>query len=371
MSALASVAGTVAVLTLFSVSDAGTSATSTTAPRPAAASEATAAGPALALLRRAIDAPATTGYQGVQTIWASGGGATASAVADVTHIPGSGTIVRLRGLAGGKGVGSAVLTPEASPRMAAGYAATGHEPVSLLAHNYLVSIAGDAVVAGRTADVLDARRPDGSLAGRFWLDHASGLMLRREVYDGAGATVLASSFASVTLTGAPSASRAGERPPLPPAGQTRAGSGSGELTAGQLAAICASGWACPRSLAGRLDLYDVRRLDDAAGPVLHLSYSDGLSTVSVFEQRGRLGPRALAGYAPQLCGGYSVYAHNSMDRTLTWAADGTVYTVVTDAPRDTVDALVPQLPHQQAADGLVARVDRGLHRLLSWLDPLS
>jgi parvulin-like peptidyl-prolyl isomerase len=62
----------------------------------------------------------------------------------------------------------------------------GGGAVGVLAAHYSLTVVGREQVAGRDADVVAARRPDAKTgdpdAARFWLDRASGLVLRREVY---------------------------------------------------------------------------------------------------------------------------------------------------------------------------------------------
>lgn len=364
MNTRASVAGTVAVLTLFSVPESGVAVRPPGLARPAAVGAPAAGAPlavgadraAALLLDRAVDAPTRTRYQGVQFVSNWSGARTSSVLADVEHVPGQGTVVRLRSTAGSPG--GSLRTSDEQPRSGQGFTSAPGGSVGLLVRNYAVSVTGQGAVAGRPTDVLEARRVDGGLAGRFWLDQSSGLMLRREVYDGSGATVLASAFVEVTIGDAAQAGTA--------AGASRPTyGGSARPRGADLASICAAGWICPDRLADHLDLYDVRQLDDPEGPVLHLSYSDGLSTVSVFQQHGRLSAPALTGYAQVSCGGKPVYAHEGMERTLMWAANGTVFTVVSDAPQDTLDRLVPQLPHEEPVS-LWSRLGRGLHRMFSW-----
>ena len=102
------------------------------------------------------------------------------------------------------------------------------------------------------------------------------------------------------------------------------------------------------------------------GPVIDLDYSDGLSLVSVFLQRGHLRP-GLAGWSRVVMGGSPVYAAASGDQAFVWSAQGFVYTVVAAAPPQTVAQAVAALPH--GPEGLLARMRHGLHRLLSWLTP--
>jgi hypothetical protein len=55
-------------------------------------------------------------------------------------------------------------------------------------------------------------------------------------------------------------------------------------------------------------------------------------------------------------------------RSLTWSIRGMVYTLMADAPTQTVDAVVGVLPHDRPA-GFWKRMSRGLVRLASWVNP--
>jgi sigma-E factor negative regulatory protein RseB len=98
-----------------------------------------------------------------------------------------------------------------------------------------------------------------------------------------------------------------------------------------------------------------------------LDYSDGLSLVSVFVQRGHLKSRP-AGWWRTTLGGRPVYADDSDGQTFVWPAQGFVYTLVAAAPPETVAQVVAALPHN-GGPGLAGRVEHGLRRLLSWLIP--
>ena len=71
------------------------------------------------------------------------------------------------------------------------------------------------------------------------------------------------------------------------------------MTWNQLDDIEDDGWECPRTVSGTMALYEARRVAGDDGDVLHLSYSDGLSIVSVFQQWGSLDPKGLRGYSQQ------------------------------------------------------------------------
>jgi sigma-E factor negative regulatory protein RseB len=132
-----------------------------------------------------------------------------------------------------------------------------------------------------------------------------------------------------------------------------------------------AGWTCPDALPGSLTLVDARRGRNDAGTILHLSYSDGLATVSLFEQRGRLDTDNLHGYRRTTKQGQSVYVRDGVPQRVTWSAKGTVFTVVADAPPRTVDRVVAALPHEKDQSGGWHRLGRGLNRVASWFNPFG
>src|SRR5262249_15420276 len=134
----------------------------------------------------------------------------------------------------------------------------------------------------------------------------------------------------------------------------------------QLLALRDGGWQVPAELPGGLSLFTGARTQADTGAVLDLGYSDGLSMVSVFEQRGKL-PATLPGWRKIKAGGHVVFALPDQ-RSLTWAGHGMVFTMVADAPSQTVDAAVGALPHDRAA-GFWKRMSRGMVRVASWVNP--
>jgi hypothetical protein len=142
---------------------------------------------------------------------------------------------------------------------------------------------------------------------------------------------------------------------------------SSRLDPAQLAMLRARGWPVPRLLPGNLLLIAAHQRGTAAGPVIDLDYSDGLSLVSIFLQRGEL-PRALPGWQEITLRGSAVYSTDPDSRSLAWSARGFVYTVIAEAPVATVDQVVDSLPHD-ARPGFWGRIARGMRRLASWANP--
>ena len=103
--------------------------------------------------------------------------------------------------------------------------------------------------------------------------------------------------------------------------------------------------------------------------MLDLGYSDGLSVISLFEQRGNLAAK-LAGWQKITVAGHVIYAAQPDQRSLTWSSRGMVYTVMADAPAQTVDDVIGALPHD-TPPGFWKRMSRGFARLASWVNPFG
>jgi sigma-E factor negative regulatory protein RseB len=310
---------------------------------------------ARALLDRAATAPAITPYHGLAFVAAWTQRGSTSEVVSVDHVPGRGTSVRSAGTAAAP---ARRLTVQTS-----GAPSLGEGAVGVLAHHYSLSVTGEDRVAGRPVDVVTASRPGAPAhpeIARFWLDRSSGLVLRREVYDEHGRTVRASAFVEVDVG-------SGE---VPAAVADRAWTNT--LDQGQLVALRRQHWHCPAALAGALTLVDARRNGTGRDAIVHLAYTDGIASVSVFEQRGRLDDRGLAGHRRATVGGHTVWVRGEVPQRLVWSSGRTVYTVVADAPTRTVDAVVAALPHRNGAGpGTLGRLGRGLDRVASWFNPFG
>ena len=166
------------------------------------AGQALANGPAqaagLKLLREAAQACRSLPYQGVEVAgWGPGsqtGGDTS--VVQVWHQPGGQALTQAPGAQvltqapvaspGGRGQHHQPVSPLGSngPNLdEAGVLGMSTRLVSLLAANYVVTVAGRGQVAGRPARIVTVRRPGGGVAAWFWLDSATSLPLRKEMFD--------------------------------------------------------------------------------------------------------------------------------------------------------------------------------------------
>jgi sigma-E factor negative regulatory protein RseB len=91
--------------------------------------------------------------------------------------------------------------------------------------------------------------------------------------------------------------------------------------------------------------------------------------VSVFEQRGNLAAK-LTGWQKITVAGHVIYAAEPDQRSLTWSSRGMVYTVVADAPAQTVETVIGALPHDKPPT-FWKRMSRGFARLASWANPFG
>ncbi len=295
---------------------------------------------ALALLGRAARAGRSLSYSGTQYVASWREGATGATLVEVAHVPGHAAVVTAPPTAGDPTV---LLTATAAldPRL-----------VELLAASYDLVLGDSARCTGRTASVVEAVR-DGRVAGRFWLDQASGLLLRREVYDAEGRRTRSSAFVDLDVR---------QSTTTPAAVQLRPVGASA-------ASLRADGWQVPDALPEGLRLFSTGQTDDE---VLQLAYSDGLSTVSLFAQRGGLGSGPGQGFSADEVGDRPVWVKHATPERVVWSGGGRVWTLVSDAPPATVRAAVGALPRDPAPDdGFLARLGRGLARLGSMLNPFD
>ena len=322
---------------------------------------------AVKLLAQAAQAAIVTSYQGkeILTRWSQGGGSVL--VSSIWHVSGGQTVTQTT--ADGASFSSqSYLSSDTDGQSPEGVLGVTAPLIRLLKSHYLVAYAGTGSADNRTAQVVEAWRADGSIAARFWLDDATKLPLEREVFDTATHVIGQDVFIDVSLRRTPGASpqRAAAASASARVSADPQGPWTDPFSRRQLLALRDGGWQVPAELPGGLSLFTGAKTQADTGAVLDLGYSDGLSMVSVFEQRGKL-PARLAGWRKTKTGGHVVFALPD-PRTLTWAGHGMVFTMVADAPSQTVDAVVGALPHD-GPTGFWKRMSRGLVRVASWVNP--
>jgi sigma-E factor negative regulatory protein RseB len=313
-----------------------------------------------ALLGQAVTACASTPFSGVQRFRFWGPAGSRTWLAEVWHRPG-GQIVA-DPLSDGDPQAAAT-----APGPSVSLALSGRQ-LALLQSGYVLDYSGPGQADGRPAKLVTVDRLDGSLAARYWLDAATRLPVRRQLFDPRARMVSDISLASLrtgpaALTGMPAATGQAWPRRVGPAG---------------LASLRAQGWPLPAALPGGLALITATATGPtstgtastgpaSASTVIAVSYSDGLSVISLFVQRGQL-PARLPGWQRIAIAGHPAYSVDPDDQTIAWSGGGYVVTLLADAPASTVDQAIQALPHG-SEPGLWARLGRGFHRLASWANP--
>ena len=325
----------------------GTGLLLTTVPASASVELGPRGGPAeaVALLERAAAAGRRLSYSGTQYVASWRGGVTDTSLVELRHDPVRGSIVVP---AGGR-----------HPEVAGATAILDLRMLDRLAASYDLVVSGSGQYTGRAASVVEARRAGGEVAGRFWVDRASGMLLRREVFDERGRRVRSAAFVDLAVQGSRSAD-----PVVVPSRL----SGRERPTGALLGRLRADGWHVPQGLPHGFTLIEATR----DGAVLHLAYTDGLSVLSLFAQPGGLGDDAVDGFVQESMDDTPVWVRRSAPERVVWQGGGQVWTLVSDAPESSVQAAVAALPHDAAVDsGLRARLVRGAARLAGILNPFD
>jgi hypothetical protein len=96
---------------------------------------------------------------------------------------------------------------------------------------------------------------------------------------------------------------------------------------------------------------------------VNLVYSDGLTTVSIFEQRGRL---ASTPKGSQWDATLGAHVRRGASGVATWQSGDVVYTVVTDGTAAVLTDAVASLPHERGATPTtLGRIKAGWARILA------
>jgi hypothetical protein len=226
---------------------------------------------------------------------------------------------------------------------------------------------------GRPCTVLEVRRRTGAdLRERLWVDDASGLVVRRETFDGGSEPVRMATYLSLDLTppGRPrhaTVSRDGGDAPSEPSAMRRAAQ---PVDAGGLAALREAGWEVPGDLPEGYEPLGAYAVDAGTSQPLQVVYGDGLYAVSVFQQPGRPDWASLPPGAEELDGfDFPAYTWPGASPTrIVWEAHGATWSLVGDAPPSDLRALLAALPNPEPP-GLWQRLGRGLGRLWRAMSP--
>jgi sigma-E factor negative regulatory protein RseB len=314
---------------------------------------------AVQLLAGAADAGRTTSYVGTQVVMLWSDDSQRSATVQVSHRAGTGSLIEVEPTA----TSPAHRAFEPDDVASAATAGLSAQVLALVAQNFVVTLAGRGEVIGRATDVVAVDRADGTAAQRLWIDQDTRLVLRRKFYDSAGALVRQTAFVALQPTTPDFTDVQLPQTVLAADRSTQAGSAD-------VSAFGADGWRLPSAPAGMVVL--ANRVEGSGDDeVLHVTYSDGLGTLSLFEQRGRLDPSGLDDWDRDEIAGVPVYVSQGYPRRVVWDGGDRVYTVVAECHDPAVEHVVRSLPRGHSAGGLDDRVGRGVRRVGSWINPLG
>ncbi|MGH3442844.1 MAG: hypothetical protein ACRDUY_12535 [Nitriliruptorales bacterium] len=208
-------------------------------------------------------------------------------------------------------------------------------------------------------------REEGRVRERFVIDDESAIVVRRETFDLAEKPVRLVAFTSLDLVPVE----------LPTFGTAWAGDevspAKAAVTVRGTAILREVGWTVPAELPGGFRRVDVAAIAEGDGSALRLLYSDGLYSLSVYEQLGRLDADALVAQGAEhtRLGSHEVYKWTGSEPAPhVWTGDGYTFTAISDAPPDLLATALAGLPHE-GNDGILARLRRGIARLFDWLSP--
>lgn len=157
--------------------------------------------------------------------------------------------------------------------------------LSRLQDYYLIRPMGQGRVAGVDSRVIVLEPRDNLRYGHeFWLDTASGLLLRAAVLGGHGETLDSFSFTQVTIGGP--LPRQALKPSFPTEGLQVQKVITTEIVPEDL------GWVFHKNIPGFRRINAMKRQSGSGQPALHILFSDGVATISAF-----IGPRTNVGEA--------------------------------------------------------------------------
>jgi sigma-E factor negative regulatory protein RseB len=307
---------------------------------------------ALVLLTQAVAACRSTAFSGIQVFRWWGPSGSRVWLTEIWHRPGGQLIADPISAGSGAGADGDLGAPGPTVSMTI----SGRQ-LALLRTGYVLRYAGHGSADGREADVVTAERPNGSLAARFWLDGRTKLPLRRQLFDDRARLI--SDISLSELRTGPTALGSAPGADTQSLGQ--------QLTMSGIDALRAQGWPLPAELPGRMVLFAASEPATSTGRVIGASYSDGLSVISLFVQRGQL-PAQLPGWQRIAISGHNAYSIDPDDQTIAWSGDGYVFTLLSDAPAATVDQVIAALP-QGSEPGFWGRLGRGFRRLAQLANP--
>lgn len=199
-------------------------------------------------------------------------------------------------------------------------------------------------VSGRPAQVLEAADAHGVVA-RWWFSFADRLLLWSERYGADGQLESSVGYESFDADEAQEASSAPQLTLLPVA-----------VKSGEAEGVWCHGWAaCPTNLAG-LALVAYSSSGGADETVMHLVYSDGVTTISVVRQQGILAPDGVP---------VTEYARRGTPRVWAWQSGSAVVTLATNGSAAIAQRARQELPAEAPVNpNLWWQLGAGFERLV-------
>ena len=228
-----------------------------------------------------------------------------------------------------------------------------------ITHNYNVEFSGAEQVAGRETRVIDIKSKfQGRPSLRVWVDRETRLILRFERYRPDGTLQQTSTFISIRFD--PVLSSDLFTVVSPPGAQVQQGRNPRSMTIEEIAQRVGFTPRVPSYLPAGFQAKGARVVDVRGQPVATLVYSDGVSTLTMFESRGPQGPPPK-GRRVRVGSVEGTVTARGVATLLHWNVGGISYTLVGDLPEDDlirVAASVPAVsgfrPAHRSAFGAIA-----------------
>jgi hypothetical protein len=238
-------------------------------------------------------------------------------------------------------------------------------PVDLerLHRKYAVALRGTSQLDTGRATAIELReRGSEVLREVLHVDDDSGLVVRRETFSAAGDPLRVVAFTGLRVA----------TDQLVAPGSDGLEVEEVSLTPTDRAVLEDRGFVVPHGLPAGYELLGGYEVEGASVPTLHLVYADGLYTLSVFQQQGRLSRRALEGATELRAEGGGVVWRwpGSEPRRMIWSGDELTFTALTDAPVDELLSVVAGLPNDPPPS-ILDRLSRGIVRVGRWLWPFD
>jgi len=303
----------------------------------------TAGASALAWLRSAATAPRRVSYQGTKTVTVWTGGVQASQVrisheapdrTRLEYLPAGTQPERIIVITGRTEIEFIPSRNQYIRRPAPSVDEEGltRQILPQILENYDVRFDGAEMVAGRPARIVDVRSKfPGRPHLRIWVDTQTRLILRFEGYGPAGALRQASAFLSVEMNPAFSPDLFTVTPP--PGAQVQTRRPGGQQTMIQIARQVGFQPQLPAYLPPGYQLAGSRVSLIRGMPTATFAFSDGISTLTLFESRGPQGAPPN-GRRIRIGAAEGTVVPRGVATLVHWNANGISFTLVGDLPQD-------------------------------------